>query len=250
MQTLCEEAAHLTGAIRSESEEESDSGGAESHAAKDPKALDPKTEAALAAVTVPPPTSTVSATSSFARRLRSPATFFWALGKAVLIALVLNVPGIAIPILLIVAGNYALLAAIEAVLIGVLVFFIFRKRVREGSKQYASEAFFRAYASSRGMTLEEPLHFAATHAEAKLPFRPDHVLAGPLPGGGEGCLCILGSGDKRADRIAVVAGPSGPVAESELEAEPQGLSTKDLDTYLEQLAGEAREDAATAPAKS
>jgi hypothetical protein len=248
MQALCEEAAHLTAAIRSESEEESDTGGAESHAAKDPKALDPEMEAALAAVTVPPPTSTVSATSSFAHHLRSPATFFWALGKAMLIALVLNIPGIAIPILLIVAGNYALLAAIEAVLIGVLVFFIFRKRVREGSKQYASEAFFRAYASSRGMTLEEPLHFAATHAEAKLPFRPDHVLAGPLPGGGEGCLCILGSGDKRADRIAVVAGPSGPVAESELEAEPQGLSTKDLDTYLEQLAGEAREDAATAPA--
>jgi hypothetical protein len=33
------------------------------------------------------------------------------------------------------------------------------------------------------------------------------------------------------------------VAESELEAEPQGLTTKDLDTYLEQLAGEDRQSA-------
>jgi hypothetical protein len=30
------------------------------------------------------------------------------------------------------------------------------------------------------------------------------------------------------------------VAESELEAEPQGLTAKDLDTYLAQLAGEDR----------
>jgi hypothetical protein len=64
------------------------------------------------------------------------------------------------------------------------------------------------------------------------------VLPGPLPGGGEGALCILGDGSRRADRIAVVAGPAGPVAESELEAEPQGLNARDLDTYLGQLAGE------------
>jgi hypothetical protein len=249
MQTLCEEAAHLAGAIREESLEETATGGAETDAAKDPDAVDPKMEEALAAVAVSSPANAVAATSSFTHHLRSPSTFFWALGKAVLIALVLNVPGIAIPILLIVAGNYAFLAAIEAVLIAVLVFFIFRKRVREGAKQYASEAFFRAYAKDRDLTLEEPLKFAATHAEAKLPFRPDRVLAGPLPGGGEGCLCILGDGGKRSDRIAVVAGPAGPVAESELEAEPQGLSTKDLDTYFEQLAGETREDTATAPAK-
>jgi hypothetical protein len=91
------------------------------------------------------------------------------------------------------------------------------------------------------MKLEEPLHFAATHADAKLPFRPDRVLAGPLPGGGEGCFCVYGDGSKRADRVAVVAGPAGPVTESELEAEPQGLTTKDLDTFLNQLAGEDHE---------
>jgi len=42
--------------------------------------------------------------------------------------------------------------------------------------------------------------------------------------------------------------PEGPDRRSGLEAEPPGLSTKDLDSFFEQLAGEAREDATTAPA--
>lgn len=73
-------------------------------------------------------------------------------------------------------------------------------------------------------------------------------MSGPLPGGGEGSLALCGDGSKRSDRIAVVLGPKGPVAEAGLESEPPGLSTKDLDTFFEQLAGEAREDEATAPA--
>ena len=120
--------------------------------------------------------------------------------------------------------------------------------LNETTRECAAEAFWRSYAKSRGMKLEEPLHFAATHADAKLPFRPDRVLVGPLPGGGEGCFCVYGDGSKRADRVAVVAGPAGPVAESELEAEPQGLTTKDLDTYLEQLAGEDRAAPSSEPA--
>jgi hypothetical protein len=55
-------------------------------------------------------------------------------------------------------------------------------------------------------------------------------------------------GSKRSDRIAVVLGPKGPVAEAGLESESPGLSTKDLDTFFEQLAGEAREEKTTAPA--
>jgi hypothetical protein len=148
-----------------------------------------------------------------------------------------NIP--AVPILLAVAGAWLPLAAIELVAVAIFFFFfIFRKEVRQTGAGAAGEAFFRAYAKSRGMKLEEPLHFAATHAEAKLPWKPDRVLTGPLPGGGEGSLCIHGDGSKRADRIAVVARSAGPVAESELEAEPKGLSAKDLDTYLQQLAGE------------
>ena len=239
---LCEEAARLTEAIGAESDQESDIGNAASNAAKDPKANDPRMEAALGAVEIDPPASIGDATSTFRGHVaRSPRTLARALGYAAVITLLLNIPGAAIPILLAVAGAWGVLIAIEAALVAIFAFFIFRKSVRGSGSKYATEAFWRGYAKSRGMKLDEPLHFAATHAEAKLSWKPDRVLAGPLPGGGEGCFCVVGDGSKRADRVAVVAGPAGPIAESELEAEPQGLTTKDLDTYLEQLAGEARE---------
>jgi hypothetical protein len=247
--TLCEEAAHLTGVIAAESDESSDTGTAEGNAAKDPKANDPRMEEALRAIAVDPPQSIGAAESVFRRHLaRSPRTFIHALSYAIAITLVLNIPGAAIPILLAVAGSWVALAAIEGFLIAICAFFIFRKDLRESGRKYAAEAFWRSYAEKRGMRLEEPLRFAATHAEAKLPFRPDRVLTGPLPGGGEGSFCVYGDGSKRADRVAAVAGPAGPVAESELEAEPQGLTTKDLDTYLEQLAGEDRGEAPPEPA--
>ncbi|HVO54476.1 MAG TPA: hypothetical protein VMT37_08695 [Solirubrobacterales bacterium] len=248
LETLCNDAAHVATAIREESLEETATGGAEAEAAKDPNLADPEMEKALVAVPVESPANLAAAAPSFASHLRrSPSTFFWALWKAVLITLVLNIPAAAIPILLIVAGNYAVLAAIEAALILILLFFIYRKRVRVNSAKYANEAFFRAYARDRELTLEEPLHFSATHAEAKLPFKPDRVFTGMLPGGVNGALVLVGDGSKREDRIAVVAGPKGPVAEAGLEAEPQGLTAKDLDTYLNQLAGEVKETPA-APA--
>jgi hypothetical protein len=238
---LCEEAAHLTAAIAAESDEDADSGTAAGNAAKDPKANDPRMEEALRAIAVDPPPSVGAAEPVFRRHLaRSPATFIHALSYAVAITLLLNIPGAALPIVLGVQGAWTALAAIELGLVVIFAFFIYRKDLRASTRKYAAEAFWRSYAEKRGMKLEEPLRFAATHADAKLPFRPDRVLAGPLPGGGEGCFCIFGDGSKRADRVAVVAGPAGPVAESELEAEPQGLTTKDLDTYLEQLSGEDR----------
>ncbi|HXF32770.1 MAG TPA: hypothetical protein VN522_14755 [Solirubrobacterales bacterium] len=239
--TLCEEAAHLTGVIAAESDESSGTGTAAGNAAKDPKANDPRMEEALRAIAVDPPPSIGAAESVYRRHLaRSPRTFIHALSYAIAITLILNIPGAALPIVLAVQGAFALLAAIELGLVAIFAFFIFRKDLRESGRKYAAEAFWRSYAEKRGMRLEEPLRFAATHADAKLPFRPDRVLTGPLPGGGEGSFCVYGDGSKRADRVAVVAGPAGPVAESELEAEPQGLTTKDLDTYLEQLAGEDR----------
>ncbi len=239
---LCEEAAHLTQVIAAESDQDSNIGTAAGNAAKDPKANDPRMEEALRAIAVDPPESIGAAEPVFRRHLaRSPVTFIHAFSYAIALTLLLNIPGAAVPILLGIQGAWAVLAAIELGLVVIIAFFIYRKDLRTTTRKYAAEAFWRDYAKQRGMKLEEPLHFAATHAEAKLPFRPDRVLAGPLPGGGEGCFCILGDGSKRADRVAVVAGPAGPVAESELEAEPQGLTTRDLDTYLEQLAGEDRD---------
>jgi hypothetical protein len=249
LKTVCEDAAHIAEAIRKESLEETDTGSAEVEAAKDPNAADPAMEKALAKVKTDPPaylTAAVPAYKSYARR--SGETFFRAARYALLLTLVLNVFGVAVPIVTITQGAYTALAVIEGTLFLLIFIFAFRSRVGNTSKMNAEEHFFRSYASQRQLKLEEPLHFAATHAEAKLPFKPDRVMTGPLPGGGEGSLVLCGDGSKRADRIAVVLGAKGPVAEAGLEAEAPGLSTKDLDTFFEQLAGEAREDKATAPA--
>ena len=234
-------------AIREESVEEVAGGSTNLDAAKDPNAADPKMEKALAEVEIAPPPYLTAALADFSGYARSSAsTFFGALKGALLVTLVLNVPGIAIPIVLTSQGLYAVLAGIELALLALVFFFMFRSRVRKAGRKYAEEAFYRAYAQAHGLRLEEPLRFAASHAEAKLPFKPDRVLAGPLPGGGEGSLVLSGDGSKRSDRIAVVAGPRGPVAEAALESEAPGLSAKDLDVYLEQLAGEARGAATSA----
>ncbi len=62
-----------------------------------------------------------------------------------------------------------------------------------------------------------------------------------------GSLALSGDGSKRSDRVAVIAGPRGPVAEAELQAEAPGLSATTLDGYAERLAKEVQEDIATRP---
>jgi hypothetical protein len=248
LQTVCEDAAHIATAIREESLEEVGSGGAEAEAAKDPDAVDPRMETALKEVRPDAPADTKAAEGAFrSYARRSAATFFGALRFALLLTLLLNIPGIALPITLSAQGAYGALAVIEGGLIALVFFFSFRSRVRKSGAKYAEEAFYRAYAAKRELKLEEPLHFAAAHAEAKLPFKPDRVLSGPLPGGTSGSLALLGDGTKRSDRIAIVAGPKGPVAEAELKANTPNLSAQDLDGYTARLAAELAEDLATRP---
>lgn len=236
---VCEDAAHLASALREESLEEVGTSG-EAEAAKDPDAEDPRMEAALRDVDVAPPADVTAAVPAFQSHARTSAyTLFRALGFAVLLTLVINVPAVAVPIVLISEGAWVWLAGIEVGLILLIAFFAFRSRVKACGKKYAEEAFYRAYAAERELKLEEPLHFAASHVEAKLPFKPDRVFSGPLPGGPtNGSLVLAGDGSKRSDRIAVVAGPNGPVAEAELHAEAPGISAKLLDSYAERLAKE------------
>jgi hypothetical protein len=235
---LCADAAHLTAAIRGESVEEEGSAGAAGAAAKDPNAHDPRVEAALRRVPVDPPADINAAKATFRGHVaRSPETIWRCFRYAVAIAAILNVPAAAALILLALAGAWAVLVGIEVLLVAIIFFFVFRKEVRQTAEGSATEAFYRAYAKSRGLKLEEPLHFAATHAEAKLPWKPDRVLVGSLGGHAEAALCILGDGSKRSDHIAFVAGPAGPVKESELEAGPNGLAAKDLDAYVGRLTG-------------
>ncbi len=102
LSSLCADLAHLADAIRRESMEEVESGGAEETAAKDPSADDPGMEAALAAVKLSSsPTSVASAKPEFRRHVMAgPGQWIRALGVAAAITLAVNIPAAAIPILL------------------------------------------------------------------------------------------------------------------------------------------------------
>ena len=113
----------------------------------------------------------------------SPGTYGTALLWALVVAAILNVFLLAITINLVVANQYTGLVIFEAVLIGLCFIVALRWRVRDQAKLLDPEAFFRGYARSRHLEVVDPLQFAATHAEAKLPFKPDWVFNGALPGG-------------------------------------------------------------------
>lgn len=247
LEALCADAAHLATAIREESLEEVGTGG-ESEAARDVRFADPQAEAALGAVAVSSPADVTTARAAFAGHLaRTPGVLLRALRSGVLWALVINVPAVAIPIILASEGLYLPLALFEALLVLAIAAFSYRGRVRNGAAKLAAEAFYRAYAADRELTMVEPLGFLATHAEAKLGFKPDRVLTGVLPDGTNGALALAGDGAKRSDRIAVLAGPRGPVAEAELQSEEPGVSARLLDDYARRLGAEVAEDLATRP---
>jgi hypothetical protein len=243
---LCVDAAHLAGALRSESEETVRAGGAAAHAAKEVgevtvgereggSGADPRTEAALAAFQHSPPRTLDGSENAFASQLRrSPRTIGRSLAGAAVVGPLGSLFTV-VPVLLGVAGAWPALAGYELIAVLVAFAFVYRWAVRDDARRFAREAFFRGYAASHGLTLVDPLRFLATHAEAKVPFQPDRVLSGTLPGGREGALALVGDGSRRADRIAVVAGPAGPIAETELAADAPGLSVIDLDNYLERL---------------
>ncbi len=239
LSSLCADLAHLAAAIRKESLEEVESGFAADAAAKD-AAADPAMEAALANVELAAsPTSVTSAKPDFRRyAMKRPTEWLRALGVALLITLVINIPAVAIPILLIVAKNWALLIAFEGLIFLIVALFAIRGRFRDESKQYAEEAFYRGYAADRHLKLTPPLSFSATHAEAGLGFKPDRAFEGELTGGASGALALCGDGTDRESKIAIVAGPKGPVASAELRSSPDGLSAADLDDFSKRLSEE------------
>ena len=241
LEALCDDTSHIATALRTESLEEVQTGGADAAAAKRPKSADDTMVAnAMKKFGADREVSDVAAAERTFRRMiiRNPGTWLFKLFTAALIVLVLNIPGAAIPIVLSVNGQFVLLAAIEGALLLIIFFFVMRSHVRGGAEKYANEAFFRAYARDRKLTLEDPLHFSAVNAEAGLTFTPERVLSGELPGGAKGSLALVGTGLKRADRIALVTGPKGPVASLPLKVSPPGLSAEDLDGYATRLAAE------------
>jgi hypothetical protein len=252
LESLCSDAAHVATAIASECEEAVDSGQAASQGAHS-KPPDPDLEKTLNEVVgAEAPDHLGATTRAFRKHLfASPGTYARALLWGLVVAAILNVFLLAITINLIVANSYGALAIFEGALIGICFLIALRWRVGDKASSLDPEAFFRGYARSRHLQVIDPLQFAATHADARLPFEPDWVFTGTLPGGSsDAALALRGDGMKRSDQIAVIAGPTGPVAATELTATAPGLSAANLDTYSaaleKQLAGEPATAAAAA----
>jgi hypothetical protein len=197
-------------------------------------------EAALADVHVDesPPDISAARGAYAGWLLRYPA--FWAkyLAAALGITLAVNIPLLAVTVNLVNNKSYGELAGIEAVVFVLMALWAIRYVLRDFSSWYANEAFFRGYARDRHLELAGPLGFAAAHAEANLPFDPERVFSGDLPGGAHGALVLCGDGTSRESKIAIVTGPKGPVASSELRASASGLSAKDLDDFSARLSSE------------
>ncbi len=141
-------------------------------------------------------------------------------------------------------GIYGLLLTVGDPLVNVLVYQVFllilvgtlsfRSVTGSVAKIASEEAFYRGYAKANGLTAVEPLQFAAEHAEADLPGKPLRVFEGSF-GGSPGALMLTGAGRERGDRIALVRGPRGPTAVTELDVSAPGVSAAALDELTQTL---------------
>lgn len=250
---LCEDAAHLAGALREESLEEVESGGAERTAAKakrDPQEL--LLERMLPLVNFDEPPADVAASRTRFRELvvRHPSTYFIAIWMTIVWALVINVVGGGIfGLLLNLPEPGRAVLIFEILVLSIVGYLTFRHEINDRSQRLSVEAFWREYARARGLRAEDPSKFAAAHAKAGLPGNPARVLRGNFDGV-EGALMVTGEGFKRGDTIALVAGPTGPVASADFDVSAPGASIKVLDAYSARLAEELKLDIATAPSPS
>ena len=236
--SLTGDASHVATAISNECQEAVESGSAAREGAHS-KPPDPKMQTALTAVVGDSAPDHLGATTGAFRShlFATPGTYLTALWWGLVVALILNVFLLAITINLVVAKSYSALIIFEAALLLICGLIALRWRVGDQVKSLDPEAFFRGYARSRRLQVVDPLQFAATHADAKLPFEPEWVFTGELPGGSasDAAMALKGDGTKREDQVAVVAGPSGPVATGELQGTAPGLSLADLDAYSQRL---------------
>ncbi len=108
---------------------------------------------------------------------------------------------------------------------------VFRSRTSNAAKRASEEAFREVYAKARDLRPVEPLRFAAEHAQAELPAQLTRVFEG-IFGGVNGHVILTGSGRTRGDQIALVRGPKGPTAATELNVSAPGVSTAALDEHI------------------
>jgi hypothetical protein len=240
LETLCSEAAHLAAALRKESLEETATGGAKGTAAKevDEDAVKARALVAKVKLSSSPQDLTAAKGELHGHALRSAGTLGSAAARALLIVAVVNFFGAAIPIFAVVNHSLGPLLIGEGVLFLIVFLLVYHSKANKLAENASREAFFEGYAASRKLKLEDPLEFAATHAQAGIPFKPEHVVSGRLPGGIDASLAWEGTGAKRSDKIAVIGGEKGPIASCELKSETPVLSAADLDRFAEQLGKE------------
>ncbi len=238
---LCEDSVHLAGAIREESLEEVDSGAASMSAAKvkeNPQQVLISMLAPLIELDAPPENIASALEPSRELVARHPSTYLIGIWMAFVFALGINIIGAGIFGLLLNLPNPLFAVIIfELIVIATTAYFSIRHEINSRSKKLAAEVFWRTFSGDRGLEPLEPRSFSATHAKAELRGAPDRVLVGNLDGV-DGALALKGEGLKRGDWIAIVAGPTGPVASADFTASAPGPSRAVLDTYIERLAGE------------
>lgn len=239
LETLCTDAAFLAKSIREECLEEVDTGESGRTAAKpkDPNSNERMAAAILERTTFDHPPADVQAARAQFREVvaHHPATYLTALLSTLLWMLGANIIGGGIFGLLLNLPNPGMAVLVfEVVLFVVIGFLVLRSKINGLSAELADEGFWREYARSRELAVEEPRTFAAQHAKANLPGAPVRVLTGAF-GGIPGSLMITGNGLTRGDYIALVAGPSGPIASADFEVSAPGPSAKALDKYVEDL---------------
>jgi hypothetical protein len=268
LEALCKDAAYVATAVGEESREAAEAGLAAGQAAHS-LAPDPDVEKTMAAVVGEEAPENIGAktTELFKYLRRQPDTYF---SPSSFLAALLPAAAISAFVLLgdldshhghhqhrhststfFAHGHLAHPHASAFVFVGVVLIFCYLGvlwgRTRSKAKELDRAAFYRGYARSRRLDVEDPLQFAATHAEARLPFEAEWVLSGDLPGGKAGAaLAVKGDGKKSKDRIAIVAGPTGPFAWSQLAANPPGLSLRDVDYYVGWLSKQLTAGAAAA----
>ena len=241
-ENLCADATKLATVVRKQAIDDAASGRAAQTAVKEePDPRDLRIEKLVPLREAEAPKDVAEATADYQSIVRRvPVTYIAVFARAVAITIGISVIAGGIYGLLLTAGDPLINTIIwEGSLFLIVLFFTLRSRINNDAKGAAEAAFWTGYARSHKLAFAPPLEFAATHAEADLPGKPVRVLEGAFTsaeaGTVTGSLMLTGDGLERDQWIALVAGPRGPTAKTELKPSQPGISAAYLDATVEQL---------------
>jgi hypothetical protein len=237
LRALCEDAAKIAERLREEAVEEVEQGGGAVAKAKAPSRDERLTALLIPEMGVSEPPAHVESELAAGHRAasHSGAVIASVIRTWILIQLGVNVIGGGIYGLLLNLPNVKLAVLIyQLLLMAIILPLVYRSRTRNLAKKASEEAFWIGYADSHGLRRADPLRFSAEFAEAGLPAEPTRVYEGVI-GGVPGHLMLTGDGRTRGDQIALVRGPKGPIATTELNVSAPGVSAKALDELVATL---------------